>query len=92
MGHASDVVFTVICILFPLLLVSVSSTRKVIVETRKQYFPPANTNNASLPARQTLVRASSEPTQAQQAVLLRAAAEGMETPPEELMRASGVQD
>ncbi len=87
-GNFINWLFWLACILGFLLLFSVSATRQVIVETRKQYFPPTNTNNADLPAHQTLVRASSEPLQAQEAVLLRAAAEGIETPPEELMRAS----
>ena len=87
-GNFKDWVFSVAWFAFPLLLVCVSATRKVIVETRKQYFPPTNTNNADLPAHQTLVRASSEPLQTQEAVLLRAATEGMETPPEEMLRAS----
>lgn len=41
-------------------------------------------NTADLPAPETLVRASSEPMQ--EGMLLRAAAEGQETPPTELMR------
>lgn len=45
-------------------------------------------NTAALPAPDSLVRASSEPVQAQEAVLLRAAAQGQETPAEELVRAS----
>ena len=45
-------------------------------------------NTANLPAPDSLVRASAEPLQAQQAVLLRAAAQGNETPPEQLVRAS----
>ena len=91
-GHFTDWLFSVACFLVPLLLVSISSTRKVIVKTRDQYFPPTDTNNADLPARQTLVRASSEPMQVQQAVLLRAATEGQETPAEQLVRASVGQD
>ena len=50
--------------------------------------PLTRANTADLPAPDTLVRASSEPMQAQQAVLLRAAAEGQETPQEEMLRAS----
>ena len=45
-------------------------------------------NTADLPAHDSLVRASSEPLQTQETVLLRAAAQGMETPPEQLVRAS----
>ena len=50
--------------------------------------PLTRANTADLPAPDSLVRASSEPMQAQEAVLLRAAAEGQETPPEQLVRAS----
>ena len=50
--------------------------------------PLTRANTADLRASDSLVRASSEPIQAQQAVLLRAAAEGMETQPEQLVRAS----
>ena len=50
--------------------------------------PVTRANTADLPAPDSLVRASSEPLQAQEGVLLRAAAEGMETPPEQLVRAS----
>lgn len=84
-GDFTGWLFWFVCFAFPLLLVSISSTRKVMVKTRDQYFPPANTDNADLPLGQTLVRASSEPMQAQEAVLLRAA-EGQETPPDELVR------
>ena len=48
--------------------------------------PLTRANTADLPAPDSLVRASSEPMQAQEAVLLRAAAEGQETPPEQLVR------
>jgi hypothetical protein len=41
-----------------------------------------------LPDEQSLVRASSEPSKGQQAVLLRAAGSDPHTPPEELLRAS----
>ncbi len=50
--------------------------------------PLTHANTAHLPAPDTLVRASSEPTQAQQTVLLRAVAAGQQTPPEQLVRAS----
>ena len=43
---------------------------------------------AYLPATDSLVRASAEPLQEQKTVLLRAAATGMEAPPEEMLRAS----
>ncbi len=49
--------------------------------------PLTRFNTADLPAPDSLVRASSEPMQAQQAVLLRAAAEGQDRHEEELVRA-----
>ena len=55
-------------------------------------IPLTRANAADLPAPESLVRASSEPLQAQEAVLLRAAAEGMETPPEQLVRAVNGQE
>ncbi len=51
-------------------------------------IPLTRANVADLPAPETLVRASSEPPQAQEAILLRAALEGQETPPEQLVRPS----
>ena len=50
--------------------------------------PLTRANTADLPAPDSLVRASSEPLQAQESVLLRAATEKGETPPEQLVRAS----
>lgn len=86
-GDFMNWLFWLACFLGCLLLFSVSATRQVIVETRKQYFPPANTKNTNPPSSDTLVRASSEPLPAQHAVLLRAATEGQETPPKQLVRA-----
>lgn len=51
-------------------------------------IPLTRHNTADLPAPDSLVRASSKPVQAQEAVLLRAAAQEVETPAEELVRAS----
>ena len=58
----------------------------------KLCVPLTRANTADLPALDSLVRASSEPMQAQQSVLLRAATEGLGTPPEELVRASAGQE
>ena len=52
-------------------------------------IPLTRANTANLPAPNSLVRASVEPQQAQEAVLLRAAAEGVDTPPEQLVRPAG---
>ena len=49
--------------------------------------PLTRANTASLPDLDSLVRASSEPEQEQQAVLLRAASEGVERHEEQLVRA-----
>lgn len=60
----------------------------VELSTQKMYvIPLTRVNTADLPAPEILVRASSEPPQAQESMLLRAAAEGQETPPEQLVRA-----
>ena len=50
-------------------------------------IPLTRASAADLLPPDTLVRASSEPVQAQEAVLLRAAEEGLPTPPEQLVRA-----
>ena len=50
--------------------------------------PLTHVNVTDLPAPDTLVRASSEPTQEQQTVLLRAVAADQQTPSEQLVRAS----
>jgi len=73
-----------IVILVPLLLVSVSSTGKVVRRAREQYFPPVTPN--TLPAVEVLVRSSEEPPVVQSEVLLRAAQAAQETPKEELLR------
>lgn len=67
------------------------SARQVIVDAKRMDtgVPLTLANTADLPATETLVRASSEPLQAQEAVLLRAVAEtGQERYEEELVRAS----
>jgi hypothetical protein len=50
--------------------------------------PLTRANAAHLPAADSLVRASSEPAQEQERVLLRAAGQGPETSPEQLLRAT----
>ncbi len=50
--------------------------------------PLTRANTADLPAPTSLVRASQEPTQAQEGILLRAAMEGQEKREEQLLRAS----
>lgn len=57
-------------------------------KVKEDITPLTRANTADLPAPESLVRASSEPLRVQEAVLLRAA-EGQETPSEELVRASG---
>ncbi len=54
-------------------------------------IPLTRANTADLPAPDSLVRASSEPLQEQQTVLLRAAVQGQETSSEQLVRAVGGQ-
>lgn len=60
-------------------------------KVKEDVTPLIRANIANLPAPDSLVRASSEPIQAQEAVLLRAAVKGQETPPEKLVRASGAE-
>jgi hypothetical protein len=50
--------------------------------------PLTRANTADLPAADSLVRASEQPLEEQQAILLRAATSGTDTPAEELVRAS----
>ena len=50
--------------------------------------PLTRTNIGDLPAPETLVRASQQPPQEQQTELLRAAIQGPDTPPEQLLRAT----
>ena len=66
------------------------AAKRLVNKTRDMagVVPLTRANAADLPAPDSLVRASEEPMQAQEAVLLRAAAEGMETPPEQLVRAA----
>ena len=45
-------------------------------------------NTGRLPAAETLVRGSDRPSPAQQTELLRAAGQGLEAPPEQLLRAT----
>lgn len=54
--------------------------------------PLTRSNTADLPATESLIRASAAPIQAQEAVLLRAATAGQQTPPEHLVRATGGQE
>lgn len=49
-------------------------------------LPLTRANTADLPAIESLVRASAEPLQIQQNVLLRAATQSEQTPPEQLVR------
>ena len=78
-------------IAFAILFAPILQCTLAIVNVARQLdpgVPLARVNVADLPAPDTLVRASSEPMQAQEAVLLRAATQGQETPSEQLVRAS----
>jgi hypothetical protein len=66
-------------------------TGKKLLKGAKQLepvVPLTRANIADLPAPESLVRASAQPVQEPQAVLLRAATETQATPPEQLVRAS----
>jgi hypothetical protein len=56
------------------------------VDQMNNVIPLTRANTADLPASESLVRASAEPIQQQEAVLLRAATQGVETPSEQLLR------
>ena len=55
-------------------------------KTIRALQPISYANNADMPASESLVRASEQPIQEQQAVLLRAAMPGKETPTDQLVR------
>lgn len=59
---------------------------------KRDAIPLTRANTADLPAPESLVRASAEPVQEQQAVLLRAAAERQEKHEEQLLRAASGQE
>ena len=83
MGNGACVLGIGVCIIVPLLLVSVRSTSNVIQQVKEEHFPSATPN--TLPADEILVRGSEEPPIVQSNVLLRAV-KGAETPKEELLR------
>ena len=60
--------------------------RRGVITRRMPYVPPVTAS--TLPAEETLVRASEEPTVAQSEILLRAAHAEQETPQQELLRGS----
>ena len=88
-----------LCLLLALVCFAAAWEMKKVAEKAMQealsklsVVPLTRGNSADLPAPDSLVRASSEPMQAQEAVLLRAALEVQETPPEELVRAVNGQE
>ena len=64
--------------------------RKAAINTKLD-LPLTRANTGNLPAPNSLVRASQEPLQSQETILLRAAIETQEVHEEELLRASGGQ-
>lgn len=85
---SGGVVFGEACLLLPLLF----ATRFLRKQERKSWAELRELQPFAcgyLPAVDSLVRASSKPTQAQETILLRAASEGHETPPEQLVRPAG---
>ena len=71
---------------FLLLKLFVASDKKLKSLEKVVLIPYANT--ADLPADESLVRASQEPVQEQQSILLRPTMEADTSPPEQLLRAS----
>jgi hypothetical protein len=62
------------------------------VKKMEPVLPPTRQNVEQLPAEDILVRASTEPIQEQEKVLLRAATGAEETPPEQLLRPGNAPD
>ena len=84
--------FTMSIVLLPLLVLTLGSYNVFrLIATARQLdtgVPLTRANTADLPAPDSLVRASEEPAQAQQAVLLRPTVEMQERREEQLLRAS----
>jgi len=84
MGQPLILLIGVGCLLFLSLgAYTMKYTRKIDIGV-----PLSRANTSDLPADESLVRASQEPMQEQQSILLRAATEVQQTPPEQLLRAS----
>ena len=75
-----------VSVTFFLVMLFLASDHKLKVLNRVALIPYANT--ADLPADESLVRASQEPVQEQQSILLRPTMEADTSPPEQLLRAS----
>ena len=94
-GFAIFFLYSFSIIVLPILLTCAFFLRRAGLSIIKQAsltdsrVPLTRANTAGLPAPESLVRASSEPVQAQEVVLLRAAAEKQERHEEQLVRASG---
>jgi hypothetical protein len=84
-GDGWGIIQFALCVIAPLLLISVSSTRRVVLKAKDEYF--LSVNNSTLPAQQILVRGAAEPS-APNETLLRAGVKGEETKAEELLRNS----
>lgn len=94
LSRPEDIPFypTVIILIFPVLFVSCGLYQGVrIFRVAKQVdvgVPLTRVNTADLPAPDSLVRASSQPVQAQEIVLLRASKETQDKHEEQLLRAT----
>ena len=78
-------VIVVFCVFVSVVIAGIFITAQRFVQQQKPFM---NAHAAKLPASDSLVRASEEPLQAQQSILLRAAIETTEKQEDELLRAS----
>jgi hypothetical protein len=76
----------ILCAIFGGVLLSACVLTGMAVEKIEKSLPPSRHCIEQLPAEETLLRASTEPTEGQEKVLLRAATGSAETPPEQLLR------
>lgn len=93
--QAGAVAWTILCFLIAILCMAAAWGIKQAAENamkkalaKLDAIPLNRANIADLPVPDTLVRASSEPIEEQQAVLLRAASQGQERHEEQLLRAA----
>lgn len=88
----SEAIFVILAPPLVIVLLSLWYGSRRSWKTVRTMQPINFANTADLPAPDTLVRASQEPEQAQEAVLLRASVEKQEQHEEQLLRASGEQN
>jgi hypothetical protein len=83
---ASAIVDLLVCGFVSAMLVAGATAASRVVGKIEPVLPETRQNIQQLPTEETLLRASQEPTEGQEKVLLRAAITTTETPPEQLLR------